>query len=216
MRASSIAQASRAAPGRRSDRAAPAASGAASRSRPDRVSCSRRAGARDPVRAAGPGRTVGGRSSAADARARRGRRARCAPSRPRRSHRPCCHCPIARASSPGSRPRRTKTRNSRRHTCTWTMALASTPVVARKMTPPAAAESKTPSMTTQRRGQQSLGRNGCPRNGNCSEGDHRHTVRAIDGRPATIVSCASTGPTPAGFVVGVAPAPVRSVHNVQC
>src|SRR4030095_11610587 len=65
---------------------------------------------------------------------------------------PCCHCPIiARASSRGSRPRRTKTRNSRWRTCacTWAMAVASTPVSAVKMTPPAAATSNTPSMTTQ-------------------------------------------------------------------
>ncbi|MBA3507080.1 MAG: hypothetical protein H0T80_15045 [Betaproteobacteria bacterium] len=34
---------------------------------------------------------------------------------------PCSHCPIARASSPGSSPRRTKLRSKRRrtHSCTW-------------------------------------------------------------------------------------------------
>jgi len=64
---------------------------------------------------------------------------------------PCAHCVIARAASSGSRPRRTKARNSRRrtHSCTAAMALASSPVAAWKMTLPAATESNPPSMTTQ-------------------------------------------------------------------
>ena len=43
---------------------------------------------------------------------------------------PCSHCAIACAASAGSRPRRTKTRNSRRRTdcCTWAIALASAQV----------------------------------------------------------------------------------------
>jgi hypothetical protein len=65
---------------------------------------------------------------------------------------PCSHCAIACASSRGSRPRRTNTRNSRRrtHACTVAMVLlASSPVAARKTTPSAGAGSNTPSMTTQ-------------------------------------------------------------------
>jgi hypothetical protein len=58
-------------------------------------------------------------------------------------HRPCV---IAQQQAAAH-----ETRNSRRRTCacTWTMALASRSVAAWKMTPLAAVESNTPSMTTQ-------------------------------------------------------------------
>ena len=66
---------------------------------------------------------------------------------------PCPHSTLSRASLAASRPRRTKVRRSRWRTCsctfTSTMAVASSPVVARKTTPPAASDSNTPSMTTQ-------------------------------------------------------------------
>ena len=82
-----------------------------------------RAGARDPVRAAGPGRTAAGRNSAQPlAPGAVGGPMRTEPSTEKPP--PCSHCPIACASSPGSRPRRTKTRSKRRRTHACTAATA--------------------------------------------------------------------------------------------
>jgi len=67
------------APGRQGGRAGSAASEAVGRFHPDRACCSRRAGARERVSAASPGRTVAGSSGAAAVHARHGRRLRCAP-----------------------------------------------------------------------------------------------------------------------------------------